>query len=178
MSTTSSSDLLAELVVESSALLKRYLRGFDDANRTRQAPGLPNHVAWTMGHLALVLHRCAGKFEGTTDLPAGDFVTGDGRGGDAHRFDTESICFGSVPADDATLYPSWARCVSIFDAAIDRLAIAIRRADDARLDSMTSWGAGTITLRATAGRMVFHNGTHAGQIADLRRALGFGSIFA
>jgi hypothetical protein len=28
-----------------------------------------------------------------------------------------------------------------------------------------------------AVRMVFHTGTHAGQLADLRRALGLGSIF-
>jgi hypothetical protein len=29
-----------------------------------------------------------------------------------------------------------------------------------------------------ASRMVFHNGTHCGQVADLRRALGIGSIFS
>jgi hypothetical protein len=26
--------------------------------------------------------------------------------------------------------------------------------------------------------MIFHNGAHTGQIADLRRALGFRSVFA
>ena len=44
---------LAEAIGSTRELLVRYLQGFDDANATAQAPGLPNHAAWTLGHLAL-----------------------------------------------------------------------------------------------------------------------------
>jgi hypothetical protein len=168
--------LLAEMVQQSRDLLHRYLRGFDDSNHTRQAPTLPNHLAWTLGHLALTLHRTAERFDGQP-LPPTDFLTGDGHGGDGNPFDSESVSFGSKPVDDPKIYPSWHRCVAIFDAAVDRLVGAISAADDAKLDTKTKWGNGEALLYTLPGRMVFHNGTHSGQIADLRRALGMGSIF-
>ncbi|CAN5667206.1 hypothetical protein BH09PLA1_BH09PLA1_17540 [soil metagenome] len=176
MSTSSRQALLAEMLRQSRDLLHRYLRGFDETNRTRQATGLPNHLAWTLGHLAITMHRCAERID-ARPLPQGDFVTGDGRGGDGNRFDTEAVCFGSTPTYDVAIYPSWPRCMEIFDSAIERLARAISEADDAKLDSKTKWGNGETPLYALSGRMVFHNGTHCGQIADLRRALGMGSIF-
>ena len=168
--------LLAEQIRQSRDLLVRYLAGFDDANRTQQAPGLPNHLAWTLGHLAITMHRTAERFDGQA-LPASDFVTGDGRAGDGNRFDTEAISFGSTPIDDPKIYPLWSRCVVILDAAVERLAHAIEHADDAQLDAMTTWGKAELPLYTLATRMIFHNGTHCGQIADLRRALGIGSIF-
>ena len=169
---------LANAVLESRVLLARYFKGFDESNRTRQAPNLPNHFAWTLGHLALTLHRTAEKFDGRA-LPASDFVQGDGRAGTAGRFDTESVCFGSQPVDEPAIYPGHDRCVAIFDDAIQRLVAAIRRTDDAKLDTLATWGGGTqVKLWSLAIRMVFHTGTHCGQLADLRRALGLGSIFS
>lgn len=66
----------------------------------------------------------------------------------------------------------------IFDAACDRLAGAACGVPDGRLDDRVKWGAGEVTLESLVLRMIFHNGTHCGQITDLRRALGVGSIFA
>jgi hypothetical protein len=175
-------EILARGVEESGRLLARYFRGFDDSNHVRQAAGLPNHFAWTLGHLAMVLHRAAERFEGADGaqelgLPEGDFVSGDGRSGDSRRFDTEGVCFGSTPVADARVYPTAGRCVEIFERAIARVAGAIRGCEEGRLDSMVKWGARDSVLWMLAVRMVFHNGTHSGQLADLRRALGMGSIF-
>ncbi len=39
-------------------------------------------------------------------------------------------------------------------------------------------GKAEIPLSLMIPRMVFRNGMHTGQIADLRRALGFGSILS
>lgn len=169
--------LLAQSIRESRTLLMRYARGFDDANRATQAPTLPNHFAWTMGHLALYLHRSGERID-ARPLPESDFVKGDGRSGSADRFDTESISMNSTPQPDATLYPPAARCVAIFDAAIERCARAFETASDEVLDSPAKWGTVEIPMWLVAIRMVFHNGTHTGQLADLRRALGMGSIFA
>ena len=173
---TTRAQTIADSVLMSRDLLKRYLAGFDDTNHTKQTADLPNHVAWTLGHLSHTMHRVAGMVDGLA-IPETDFVTGTGRG-DAKRYDTEAVCFGSKPVGDAAAYPSLARCVEIFDHAIERLAAAVRKADEASLDMMVPWGTIQVPLWAAAMRMVFHNGAHTGQIADLRRALKLKSIFA
>ena len=168
---------LANAVLESRTLIARYFKGFDESNHTKQAQHLPNHFAWTLGHLALTIHRTAEKFDGRA-LPETDFVKGDGRAGGPTKFDAESVCFGSKPVDDPKLYPAHDRCVAIFDDAIQHLVSAIRRADDAKLEMLVTWGGGQVKLWSLAVRMVFHNGTHCGQLADLRRALGMGSVWS
>jgi hypothetical protein len=176
--------LLAEGLVSCKPLFVRYLAGFDDTNHTAQAPGLPNHVAWSLGHCALTMHRTAEKLiPGEIDpakrpLPASDFLTADGRGGTRERFDTESIGFGSKPAADPGLYPTFQRCREIYESACDRFAGVLRSVPDEALDSTTPWGPtkAPISLWALGQRMVFHNGMHCGQVADLRRALGFKTI--
>jgi hypothetical protein len=171
-------DMLADAVIASAAMLSRYLAGFDDHNRTRQAPGLPNHAAWCLGHLALTMHRASERFGGEAVLPTLDFNVGSPRG-DSSRFGTESVGFGSTPVDDPSCYPEWARCVAIFEAATQRLATAIRSASDAAImKPLPFFGGESLCAWHAAPRIVFHNGTHCGQLADLRRALGMGSIFA
>lgn len=180
------SEVLAEGIELCKPLMARYLAGFDETNRTAQAPGLPNHAAWSLGHCALTMHRVAERVEAIaagrkpTDAPgplcAQDFAPGDR--GDRDRFGAESVAFGSRPVDDPAIYPALARCVATYDAACDRLARALRAVEPARLEETIPYGSNALTVRAVALRMVFHNGDHCGQIADLRRALGFKSIFA
>lgn len=170
-------ELLAESVLNSRDLFKRYLKGFDDTTLTAQPPGLPNHCAWTLGHLAITMGRATEKLGGAS-LAENEFVKGNGRSGDASRFDTESVSFGSTPVADRALYPVMARAVEIFDNACARLAATVRAAPEATLAREVDWGAAKLTGRQLSVRMVFHNGTHAGELADIRRALKFASIFA
>lgn len=172
---TTRAQTLADSVTLSRDLLKRYLTGFDDTNHTTQTADLPNHVAWTLGHLALTMHRAAEKIDGGAP-PESDFFEGSGRG-DAKRFDIEAVSFGSTPAADAAAWPPLARCVEVFDHAIDRLAATALKADAAALDKPVKWGSIEVPAWAAVSRMVFHNGTHTGQIADLRRAMKMKSIF-
>ena len=166
-------DLLAEAVLSTKHLLGRYLAGFDDQSRTAQAPGLPNHVAWNLGHLALTMHRVAERLDGQP-VPESDISPRPG----AAAFFSESVAFGSSPSGAAGEYPSLARSVEIYNAACDRLAAAVRAAPESRLNEVVPWGQGQSPLWSLVIRMVFHNGFHTGQIADLRRAMGFKSIFA
>jgi hypothetical protein len=170
-----SQDLLAESIISSRDLLARFLEGFDDANRTKQARDLPGHVAWILGHCALTMHSVAEHCD-SRPLPESDFITGDGRAGGADRFDTESICFDSTPVDEPDRYPAMARCRAIFEAACDRLADSVRSASDKELDTMVAWALGEIPLWKLVLRIAFHNGTHTGQIIDLRRALGLDRV--
>lgn len=175
------SQLIADAIVANKELVGRYLVGFDDRNRTTQPPGLPNHVAWSLGHCALVMSRVAEQFDGK-GLPAGEIEAGSPslpRGaGERNSFLTETVAYGSTPVDDPKLYPPMARCHAIFNHACDRLADAVRGAGEAKLNEVVPWGGASLALGMLALRMSFHNGTHTGQIADIRRALGMKSIFA
>jgi hypothetical protein len=171
-------ECLSQAVLRSRDSLLRYLKGFDDSNHATQAPSLPNHVAWTLGHLAMTTHRAAERLD-RQPLPDSDFFTltpgGDSLGA-PDRYDTESVAFGSRPVADPNLYPPYHRCLDIFEGAVNRMAAAVRDAPDDVLDRPSTWGRDTVPTWSLATRMVFHNGTHCGQIADLRRALGMGSI--
>lgn len=165
-------EALAQGVEANRALLARFLPGFNEANRTSQGMDLPNHLCWTLGHLALYLHEVAHRLDGGPDRPEDCFVRGVGASGDARRFDTESVCFGSTPVDDPDRYPTLKRSIEIFDGALARLAAAVRAATDDQLEALTPWGGADIPMRTLVLRQTFHIGAHVGQITDLRRALG------
>ena len=164
---------LAHAARASAPLFSRFLAGFDDTNHTAQAPHLPNHAAWTLAHLALYLNRVAERFD-KQPFPASDFA--DDRKAAPDRFDTESCCYGSTPTKDPAGYPPYARCVEIFDNALTRFADAVGDLTDEQLDAQTSWGSGTITIEDLVIRLTAHTALHAGQLTDLRRALGMPGV--
>lgn len=166
---------LADGIRASFELTTRFLTGIAEENRTTQAPNLPNHAAWTLGHLALYLHRVAERLD-SKPLPGSDFTTGDGSAGTQDRFDTESICFGSTPVDNPKIYPTLARAIQIFESACNHLAAAASEAGDAKLDEAIKWGPTEVTHALLVQRMIFHNGLHTGQLVDLRRALSLSSV--
>ncbi len=168
---TARGDTIARGIESTKQLLGRYLVGFTDETRVAQLPGMPNHVAWNLGHLAITMHRAAEKFDGQGP-PASDFGAG------ADKFNPDSVSFGSKPTADANGYPSLARSIAIFEAACDRMAAVVRGASDAKLDEKIKWGPMEISLEGVGLRMIFHNGMHTGQIADTRRGLGLKSIFS
>lgn len=168
--------MLSKAVESSKPLLTRYLAGFDDSNHTAQAANLPNHCAWTLGHVALTLHRAA-EYAGGGELPLTNFHTANDRPRPLTTFYTESVAFGSTPLPDPGVYPGFERCRDIFEEECDLLASVLGRLDEAALDRRLTWGRTETTTADLAVRMVFHTGMHAGQLADLRRALGLGSIF-
>jgi hypothetical protein len=167
------SGVLADGIEASRMAIELFFTGFDDSKRTSQAPGLPNHFAWTIGHLAFVMHRAAERFDGAP-LPESDFVPA--TRGDASRFGIEGVAKDSVPIADPSAYPSDARCREIFSNAATRLISAVRAVSDEKLATTTKWGPREMTLSALASRMIFHNGFHAGQLASLRKALGMQGV--
>ena len=162
--------MLSEYVLSTKPFFVRFLDGFDDSTRIFQAENLPNHVAWTLGHCALTMNRTAERFD-DKPLPETDFIMGDGTNGDPSCFDTESVCFDSTPSPDPSNYPTLQRATQIYEAACDRVAEAVRNTNDAKLDEMMSFHGSEIPLYTLIMRVCFHNGSHAGQIMDLRRSL-------
>ncbi|MBZ0172429.1 MAG: DinB family protein [Phycisphaerales bacterium] len=170
---------LESTVRATGPLLTPFLSGFDDENRTRQAPGMPNHISWTLGHLSLTMHRAADLVAGFNEpqhLPTSDWVHGDGTAGDPSRYDTESVRFGSTPTTDASRYPRMRRAAEIFEASVDRLAGEVGSASEKALQREVKWGSGVLQVAPLVQRVIFHNGVHAGQIIDLRRVIGLGRV--
>ncbi len=145
---------LADAVESTGSLLLRYLEGFDDARAYAAAPNLPNHAAWTLGHLALTMHRAAERIGGAPQ---------------ALPWDPEPYAFGSTPGHPG---PPLAEMVERYRKSMTLLAEAARRAGEDGLSKTVEWGRTTMSARDLLMRMVFHNGTHCGQVVDLRRALG------
>ncbi|MCA9272891.1 MAG: DinB family protein [Phycisphaerales bacterium] len=166
---------LADAMRATKPFVTRFLAGFDDSNRTKQMPTLPNHAVWCMGHLALTMNRFAMRFDGKP-LPESDYVTGDGGAGNANQFDTESVCVGSKPVDDPSKYPTLERGRRVFEDAIDRIGDALESMSEAQLGEEQPWGKGQFKVSDLAARIMFHNGMHAGQLADLRRAMGLPGV--
>jgi len=163
----------AQLIRSSGPLLTRFLDGLGPDQGTVQAPSLPNHPVWTLGHCAMTMHKLAAAMDGH-DFPDCDFLHGDGKGGDTHRYDTKSVCFGSVPMIDPSRYPNLARGRIIFDRAVERLANTIEQSAD--LDAPVDWHGIPIPAGGLVMRVAFHNGCHAGQLTDLRRAIGLSPV--
>lgn len=154
--------MLADAVRSTEALLTRFLEGFDDANATAQGPGLPNHAAWILGHLALTMHRAAERIADAT-FPL--------------DWDPEPFAFGSTPTAAPGDYPALAEMIERYSAGMGLLADAIGGAGDEGLARSVSWGRGaTTTARDLAVRMVWHNGVHCGQLIDLRRSFDLGPV--
>lgn len=163
---------IALMIEELPTLLGRFLVGFNELTRIAQAPNMPNHVIWTLGHLSLYHHRSVERILRLEPgpLPEGDFVTADGRAGDAWRFDTESVCFSSTPIADSAIYPTLERGIEIHTAACGRLAASVREVGDELFMHRWSGGppvrgspqpssrcASSITLARTRGRSSISN---------------------
>ena len=168
-------EALAIAIESTEGLLLRFLEDVEDDARTAQAAGLPNHFIWTLGHCAMTMHKLASKIDGQLP-PDSDFIQGAGTGGDPERFDTQAVCKGSSPAPEASLYPNMERGRAIYSKACHRLAGAVRGLDPGALKATRDWNGTPIPLLDLVLRVSFHNGVHAGQVLDLRRALNMPRI--
>ena len=71
---------LALMIRGSAPLLLRFMRGFDESNRTLQRPGMPNHPIWILGHSAFTMARF-GHLAGGPVPNEKDFAPEDGSDG-------------------------------------------------------------------------------------------------
>src|SRR5262249_54211784 len=88
----------------------------------------------------------------------------------------EPFAFGSKPTGNPKDYPPLKELEQRFKKSINMLADAVKATSEEGLKKSVPWGATSITVRDLALRMVFHNGTHCGQMAATRRALGMEKV--
>ncbi len=127
-----------------------------DEEMVQQPPGVPNHAAWTLGHIVHACHAMATELGTDPWLPE----------------DWESVFgYGSKPVAEVGEYPGKAEMQSLLADASARLCEALRGADAASLDRPLEDEdfptMGHILLQV----IVAHTAYHAGQLSVWRRCI-------
>ena len=113
---------------------------------------------------------------GSTGRPGRESDFGPDAGKGRGRYTDSAIGFDSKPVNDPAEVSDAGPGRGDFDAACDRLAAAVRGANDATLAKKIDWMGMQIPLAQLVTRVMFHVGVHTGEILDLRRALGFDRV--
>ncbi len=154
-----------ELVNFSHGVLVKMLAGFDETSALHQPHPAANHLVWTLGHLALTYDWLAGLIDASAKGSAPEGY------GTLFGWDTK-------PTGERGKYPSLADVRGAFDAAFAGFLSAAKGLGEAEAWSPTTRETkGFATSRVDAVyKGAWHDGWHMGQVADLRRSLGLGSI--
>jgi uncharacterized damage-inducible protein DinB len=156
--------MLSELIGcfdRSVSYLRDCMADLSDEELVRQPAGVPNHAAWTLGH---IIHSCealAGELGVAPWLP-GDWES---------RFG-----YGSSPTAAVAEYPSKAELLAMLAEASGRLREALLAMDEAALTEPLP-DEEVQKLLPTKGHAILqivagHTAYHAGQLAVWRRAIG------
>ncbi len=138
------------------------LKDVPDARWAEQPAGIPNHAAWTIGHLS-----CGNHF-GITALGADSGLPADEWG--------PLMSIGSQPVADRAAYPAQDVLWQTLKDTNAKLTAAVKSASDAQLSQVTE----NEDFRAffpTTGHLITylmtcHPGQHYGQLQVWKRAAG------
>ena len=140
--------------------INRYVTGFNDEHHVVQPENVPNHILWTLGHLAATASWLNGLVSGARPVVP----------------DSYNTMFGmdSKPVSDLTVYPPFSEVRKSFDDAFGALIANTAALDDDELLAPPAQdGGGFVTDKLDAlFKFAWHEGWHIGQIANLRRGLG------
>ena len=147
-------------------MLARFVADIPDDKMCVQFPNLPNHAAWTLGHLTQSRINISNMIGKPAELPAPDWSARFGR--------------GSAPVSDPAAYPAKGEMLVILQKTHDHLIGALATIDPALLN-VPHDRAFFLPLFPTKAHLVAtvlttHDGIHIGQLADFRRALGLPTV--
>ncbi len=157
--------MITELVScfdRTTAYIRELVADLSDEEMILQPPGVPNHAAWTVGHVIYSCQAIAGMLGATPWLPE----------------TWESLFgYGSSPRDAAhSAHASKEILMSRFADACDRLRSTLLGTEEGRLRASLPGpeSAGTFATTADALLQIVaaHTAYHAGQLAAWRRAIG------
>lgn len=145
--------------------LNNFTKGFTREQATAQAPGNPNHLIWTLGHLTITYHWFANCVDGKGTKPPEGYE--------------KLFNMGTKPTDNPSDYPSLEEVTAAFGEAVQRVTSA---AETLTAETMFAPPAqdtgGWVTDRYDAVlKAAWHNGWHVGQLASLRKAMGMPAMF-
>jgi hypothetical protein len=144
----------------------KHLEAIADGAMTRQPAGIPNHAAWTMGHLIMLQGVILPMVRG--EAPVDPMTVADGK----------VYGHGSTPTDDPGIYRSRADLMKEYEANSKAIEGALAETTPEILEApapiarwVERWG----TVGRTVAYMTMtHEAYHLGQLAVWRRALEAG----
>lgn len=146
-------------------MINKFAEGFSPEQVVAQAGPCPNHLLWTLGHLASSASWTHGMITGIASIVPDGY--------------NSLFGMGSKPVDDAALYPSFDEVRQAYETTFQRLVDAVERLDDAALMRPPEHDSGGfISDKLDAlNKLAWHEGWHLGQLSDLRRGLGLPNVF-
>jgi hypothetical protein len=157
--------VFAQLSKSNASFLKYATAEIPAEAFTKQHTHLPNHPAWTVGHLTFV--RAAIPLQLGQPGP----VQPDNRYGP-----------GSQPTSDASAYPTKEKLLADFDAAEAHLQKLIASLTPEQLEMPTPHEglrkSFPLVKDLLLNMLSFHDGMHLGQLVDWRRAQGLPRLIA
>ena len=161
--------MIAELINcfdRTATYIRELAADLSDEEMILQPAGVPNHAAWTVGHVTYSCQAMAGE------LGVGPWLPGD----------WESVFgYGSSPRDAAkSVHASKEILMTRFADACERLRGALLSVEESRLREPLPDPAARATFESTADALLqivaAHTAYHAGQLAAWRRAIGRESV--
>ncbi|MEY3229974.1 MAG: hypothetical protein RL689_61 [Planctomycetota bacterium] len=146
-------------------MINKFAEGFGPEQVVAQAGACPNHLLWTLGHLASSASWTHGMITGGAPIVPEGYSTLFG--------------MGSKPIGDPALYPSFHEVREAYESSFRRLVNAVEQLDDrALLQAPEQDSGGFISDKLDAlNKLAWHEGWHVGQLSDLRRGLGLPNVF-
>ncbi len=157
---TAQRDRAVEFAKFAKKMIVDMCEGIPDDKACAQAGAIPNHKAWTFGHLARSAEWFAGMIDGKPSTQPKEW---EGLFG-----------LGSSPTSNAAAYPPVAELREAYEAAWQRLFDAVAGMNDAQLAAApTGDSNGFLKDKLDAIlKCAWHEGWHLGQVSLLRKALG------
>lgn len=143
------------------AFMEQSVADLSEQQMVEQPAGVPNHAAWTLGH---VIVSCQGI---AAELATGPWLPDD----------WEALFgYGSTPLPDRSRYPSKAELLAALADAASRLRHILLAADPSALNRSLPDDTIPSMRHLLLQVVVAHTAYHAGQLAVWRRAIGKESV--
>ena len=156
--------MVPELVAcfdRSLAYVRELVADLTDEEMVLQPPGVPNHGAWTLGHMIFSCEQMAREL-GVESWLSGDWESQFG--------------YGSSPGPMTSICSTKSSALAALEDAAQRLRVALLRIDENTLTRpLPDEGARAIMptmAEALIQVVAAHTAFHAGQLAAWRRAIG------
>ena len=156
--------MIAEMVKTFETTLKfaqESVADLTEEQMVEQPSGVPNHAAWTLGH---IIYSCQGL---AAELSAEPWLPDD----------WESVFgYGSVPSPDPSKYPPKAEMLAVLADSADRLRQTLLAMSESKLRQSLPDETMPTMAHLLLQVVIAHTAFHVGQLAMWRRAIGKESI--
>jgi hypothetical protein len=155
-------DCIRMMIEQSRGMLLKLLADLQDLPPTTKMPDTVHHPLWILGHSLVSESGLVARFVVGEEPPLSKWQSMFGR--------------GSKSLADGTQYPSWTELLAEYDKVRARTLEVLAGLSDADLEKPSKAPPEFAQIFGSIGQCMamlsLHASFHAGQVADVRRALG------